>query len=516
MTVEMAGQRALVPHFGSSTYVWTNLIGLLLAALAVGYLLGGRIADRWPRPQILLVFVAVAGLICLLIPLVVRPLGGAMIPEGTRLESAFRVVYLGSFLLTLLLFVPPILLLGMVTPFIIRLMTRETQEVGRSSGRVYALSTVGSILGTFFPTLVLIPWRGTSTTFFLAAGTLILFSVAGLLLFSTLRRGKTAALLLIPLLPAAFFLSRSVKGGKDTLAEVESRVQYIRVFKKGEAIVLALNEELETYHSLLHPGRALTASSHFDYFLTLPFHFDPVLHPRLRIYIAGLAAGIMSRQIHHFFGETYRLEIDGAEIDEAVLEMGRQYFGLEGAGNRNLKAYAMDARLFLEKSDGSYDLILVDAYANQMYIPFQLASREFFRLTRERLAPGGIVCINAVDFRADGALLATVRNTMADVFPTVEQYKVPGGMNYILYAGRDGVLSEDTVRVNLGRASFLSRPEAETLSELAYYGLEAHRAFHRDPGGIVLTDDHSPIEALMDASFRRARRRSAKEDWQEP
>ncbi|MHC4600267.1 MAG: fused MFS/spermidine synthase, partial [Planctomycetota bacterium] len=336
MTVEMAGQRSLTPFFGSSTYVWTNVIGVILAALSVGYLVGGRLADRNPRPLLLLGIVSAASALCLLIPVVVHPLAGALIPEGARQESAFRVIYLGSFLVTLLLFAPPILTLGMVPPFLVRLLTRETREVGRASGHVYALSTVGSILGTFLPTLVLIPWVGTKMTILLAGGTLLVFSMAGIALFASGGRKLAAAVFLPLLIPAVLGATQPVKGGPATLAEHESPYQYVRVHVKEDALILSLNEELETYHSLLLDGKALTDATHFDYFLLAPLHFDPDLHPRLRVYVAGLAGGVVSRQLHHFFGETFRLEVDGAEIDPTVLAMGRRFFGLQGSENRNL------------------------------------------------------------------------------------------------------------------------------------------------------------------------------------
>jgi predicted membrane-bound spermidine synthase len=516
MTVEMAGQRSLTPFFGSSTYVWTNVIGVILAALSVGYLMGGRLADRNPRPLLLLAILSVASFLCLLIPVVVHPLAGALIPEGARQESAFRVVYLGSFLVTLLLFAPPIFTLGMVPPFLVRLVTREAGEVGRASGHVYALSTVGSILGTFLPTLVFIPWIGSKCTILLAGGTLLVFSTAGIVLFASGGRKLASSALLLLLIPAALGAARPVKGGPATLAEHESPYQYVRVHAKGDALMLSLNEELETYHSLLLEGRALTGATHFDYFLFAPLHFDPELHPRLRVYVAGLAGGVVSRQLHHFFGETFRLEVDGAEIDPTVLAMGRRFFGLDSGENRNLAAYPMDARLFLENGSGKYDLILVDAYANQMYIPFQLASREFFERARGRLASGGVLCVNVADFSPRAPLLTAVRNTLARAFGRVDQVKVPGGMNYLLFASRDDVPRDSVVRRNLNRPSFASRPEAGELAALLEGALESRRSFHAEPRGTVLTDDFAPVEALMDASFREARRRMEEWKWNSP
>ncbi len=505
MTVEMAGQRSLTPHFGSSTYVWTNVIGVILAALSVGYMVGGRLADRKPEALVLFSVVTAAGVVSLLIPFVVHPLGNAMIPEGVRQASAFRIVYLGSFLITLLLFAPPVFLLGMVSPFIVRLLTRDKEEVGRSSGVVYACSTVGSILGTFLPTLVLIPWIGTSRTMLLAAGVLCIFGGAGFLVRLAGRKRSAAALLFVPLAAGPVTPLPSPRGGEETLAETESRFQYVRVYTREEARVLSLNEGLQTYHSLMVPGRALTGGTHFDFFNLLPLYFDPGRGERLRVFIGGLAAGIMSRQIHHFFGRAFRLEVDGAEIDEAVLEMGRRYFELDGPANRNLEARAADARVFLARTRGPYDLVILDAYANQMYIPFQLTTREFFELARSRLAPGGVLGINAADFGPDATLLSAVRNTLAEVFGRVEQVEIPAGMNYLLIARRGEPVPADVLKRRMDRAAFLSRPEARILKPLLVHAAEAREIHYPVPGGIVLTDDRAPVEALMDASFRQAR-----------
>jgi hypothetical protein len=151
-----------------------------------------------------------------------------------------------------------------------------------------------------------------------------------------------------------------------------------------------------------------------------------------------------------------------------------------------------------------------------MYIPFQLASKEFFDRARERLAPGGVLCVNAVDFSPRAPLLTAVRNTLARVFGRVDQVKIPGGMNYLLFAAGDSGVRDDVARRNLDRPSFASRSEAGELAALLQEALESRRSFHGEPGGAVLTDDFAPVEALMDASFREARRRMESWKWESP
>ncbi|MCU0724148.1 MAG: fused MFS/spermidine synthase, partial [Planctomycetes bacterium] len=423
----------------------------------------------------LLAIVAAAGVLCLGLPLLVHRFGEAMIPEGTRQESAFRVVYLGSFLTVLLFFAPPVFLLAMVTPFLIRLRARETGEVGRASGAVYGASTVGSLAGTFLPTLWTIPAWGTSGTLLAAAGCLTAFAALGIALFATGSGKAAAAGLLLAVLAASLLAPGGVKRGPGTLAETESRYQYVRVYERGPTVVLTHNEGLDTFQSCMVRNRALVPFSYYDFFLLLPLHFDPASRPRMRVYVAGLAAGVVSRQLHHFFGETFRLEIDGAEIDGAVLDMGRRFFGLDGPANRNLAALEADGRVALEAAGEPYDLVLIDAYAEQMYIPFHLSTAEFFGRVRGRLSPGGLACMNVADYRADGPVVRAVRDTIASVFGRVEQVSVPGGMNHLLYATRDGTASPDAVRAGLDAPSFLSRPEARELAVLVRYALESRR-----------------------------------------
>ncbi|MCU0722940.1 MAG: fused MFS/spermidine synthase, partial [Planctomycetes bacterium] len=450
MALEMTAQRALAPHFGSSTYIWANVIGILLAGLSLGYWAGGRLADRRASPSLLLGLLGAVSVWAALVPLVVHPLGRACIPEGTPAEHSFRINLLGSFLCTLLLFGPPVVLLGAAQPFLVRLLSRDPGETGRTAGRVNAFSAVGSLAGTFAPTLVLIPALGTRLAFTACAAALAALAAGGALLFARGRPRYAAALLLLPLLPSALLGRGPVNPDPGTLEESESPYQYIRVYEREGRRFLTMNEGRDQFHSLQVEGKALTEGQYFDYLNLVPLHFDPAMHPSLRICVVGLAAGVYSRQAHHFFGGMFRVEIDGAEIDPSVLAAGRRHFGLDGPLHRNLAAAAADGRIHLASSQGGYDLVAVDAYSRQLYIPFHLITEEFFRLCAEKLRPGGFVAVNVCDFGERSPALSAVRNTCARVFGTAYLLRLPRTMNHLLYARKGSLPADlDRVRENL-------------------------------------------------------------------
>jgi spermidine synthase len=188
--------------------------------------------------------------------------------------------------------------------------------------------------------------------------------------------------------------------------------------------------------------------------------------------------------------------------------MGEKYFELSGPGNRNLRNFVMDGRTFLRVTDRTYDLIFIDAYSQQIYIPFTMTTEEFFSMVKSRLEPGGMVSINVCEFSENSPSLSAIRSTMASVFGSVHQVKVLYGLNFLLFAGRDGEAPDDgTARLNLDHPGFAAASEQETLRWYMEYALRVKKTYLPRPGDTVLTDDHAPIEALMDRSYREVRSR---------
>lgn len=417
LATEIAASRLLAPYFGSSTIVWANLIGIVLAALALGYWLGGKLADRRPEPRLLGAIVLAAAVWVALTPFVARPFLDATVRS---LDDASAGAVVGSFFAVLLLFAPAVVLLGTVSPFAIRLALTDLETAGAVAGRFYALSTAGSLLGTFLPALVAIPLIGTQRTLLVTAAVLA-GSAAFLLGRATLVAvAVLAALLAIP--PGA------VKAATGLVHEQESRYQFIQVVERQDGRrLLHLNEGVAV-HSLWYPDTVLTGGV-WDALLVAPAVLPRA--PR-RVAILGNAGGTLARAFGVYWP---RAEIDAVEIDPAVTKAGYRFFGL--GDNPRVTVHDEDARPFLRRTDRRYDVIYVDAY-HQPYVPFYLTTAEFFGLVRDRLAPGGIVVLNVATVPGDDALVRGISGTLAAKLPTVRTWRA-FRFNHIVigFAGAD-------------------------------------------------------------------------------
>ncbi|MCW3069685.1 MAG: Spermine synthase, partial [Solirubrobacterales bacterium] len=400
---EIAAARLLAPYFGASTIIWANTIATVLVALSAGYALGGRLADRAPRMSRLCQIVLAAAVLLGAVPFLSGPL---LHVASTAIGSLSVGAFFGSLLAVLALVAVPVLLLGTVAPFAIRLSLERTEESGRVSGRLYALSTAGSLVGTFLAALVLIPFAGTHRTFLAFALALALIAVPGLPRLSLIVPVLLAVLLALP--PGGVDLR--IAGGGRVIYETETQYQYARVVEQpsGERW-LQLNEGVAT-HSLYVPGSYLTGN-YWDGFLVLPFTSRPL--PPARIAILGDAAGTTARAYGHYFPRTV---IDAVELDGKLTDIGRRFFAL--GSPRRLHTITADARPWLASVSGRYDAVFLDAY-RQPYIPFYLATREFFALIRSHLRAGGLVIINVGHPAGSAALERAISATLRAVFPVV-------------------------------------------------------------------------------------------------
>jgi len=469
MATEICASRLLAPYYGSSTAVWANIIGLILVSLSVGYWLGGRLADRHPSPRWLATIVLVAAVLVAAVPFVARPFLGLSV-RGIETVSVGAVI--GSFAASLALFAPPVVLLGMVTPFAVRLAATGVTDAGRVAGRIFALSTSGSIFGVFVPALVSIPLIGTQRTMLCAAA---IIAVAALPLLGRRRlvpgliaAAAIAALLAVP--PGV------VKAETGLIHEEESRYQFIQVVQQGPERRLYLNEGL-AIHSLWRADTVLTGGE-WDMFLTAP----PLLgRPAAHVAILGNAGGTTARAFGIYYPEA---RIDGVEIDPAVSAVGRRYFGL--ADNPGLTVVAADARPFLQASRERYDLILIDAY-RQPYVPFYLATREFFRLCRARLRPGGVVALNVSTVPQDDRLARAVAGTLATEFPQVITWQALRFNQFVVG------LTTPQSRASL-TARLLTAP-ADLLPDSRLFARDLRPA---RPAERPWTDDRAPVEWITD------------------
>ena len=491
--VELTASRLLAPYFGSSTFIWASLIGLTLAFLSLGYVLGGRLADRRPEAALLYAVSALAAVSMGLIPFIARPLLMTSLDAFRALDAG---AFYGALVGTLLLLAPPVVLLGFISPFALRLQLTDVASAGNTAGSLYALSTLGSIAGSFLPVLVLIPTLGTAATFVALSLSLLVPSLAGLVSLRARSLALTAAALALAI-PA---LAAAAPGGirppdrGRLLLERESAYNYIQVVEDDAGARLLILNEGHAVHSVYDPDEVLTGGP-WDYVMVAPLLVEQAdrIAPRNALLI-GLAGGTMARQLTAAYGA---IPIDGVEIDPEIAEVGRDYFALGDLGNVNV--IVADGRYALKATDQRYDLIGVDAY-RQPYIPFQLTSREFFQEISDRLTPGGMVLINAGRTATDFRLVEALGTTMRDVFPYVVAIDVARYMNTILI-GSDTPLSAQALAANAAL-----QPEASPVHEVARWSLEAGNVRVVEQGEPVYTDDRAPVERLIDGMIFDAAR----------
>lgn len=495
LAVEMAASRLLAPYFGSSLFVWANLIGLILLYLTVGYYLGGRLADRYPRPGALYGLTIVAGLLIAAIPLFSHPI---LLWSRDAFATYSISEFYGSLVSVILLFAIPMILLGCVSPYAIRLRVEQVGKSGRISGQLYAISTAGSIVGTFLPVLVLIPRVGTARTFIAFGFTLFLFSLLGLLLSrrhearaTRTRKNLLSLLLLLPLLLTLTGIRGPIKaasgsnGGGILLTERESVYNYIQVVRVGNERQLILNEGLGI-HSIYNPNQILTQGP-WDYFMVAPYFNNPPFHPsQVRsACIIGLGAGTIPRELTAAYGP---VAMDGVEIDGEIVNLARQYFDMR---EPNLHVVVQDGRYYMQTTSRKYDIIGIDAY-QQPYVPFQLTTSEFFHEVRTHLTPTGVAVINAGRTTTDFRLVNALAETMKAVFPNV----------YII----DSMRFTNSLVIGTNASTHLSNfinnvmglQSNALLYTVARNSLDSGNIREESHAEIHFTDDRAPVEELID------------------
>ncbi len=467
MAVELSASRLVAPVFGTSTYVWTNIIGVIMIALSIGYVVGGRLADRRDglAPLLKLLLGACGWLLAL--PFAGVPLLRALAGALTGLQSSFSFVFVGSLVGILLLFAPPIVLLGMTSPFLVRALARQG-EVGAAAGRVFAVSTVGSVLGTFLPVLVFIPTVGTARTILVFAGLLAVVAALGLR-----PRGAVVAGALL-----AGALALPAPAGRSTPGHVwsgDSAYQYIEVYDQGPMRYLAYNDALGVQTAVNRAG-PLTGL-YYDYYALLPMLLD---HPARGALILGLGGGVIASQYAYFQPD---VQVDGVEIDPTVIRLARDYFGLGPA----TRTHDQDGRVFAARAGRTYDVVIVDAYTQQIYVPFHMATKEFFGQVRGCLGAGGLVAMNVSAARDDAPLLTHICASLQAVFPHVYRMRVPASNDYIVLA------SPRALAFTLPAGTY-----GEVMGPLAAQVNQGFREVPPLPGVRPLTDDWAPVEHMVD------------------
>ena len=472
---EIAAARLLAPWFGASTIVWANTIATVLVALSIGYALGGRAADRNPTVEGLCRIVLAAGVLLAIVPFAGDPFLHASVTAFAHLSVG---IFLGSLVGVGVLVAVPVLLLGMVAPYAIRLAVHRVGETGRTAGRLYAISTVGSLAGTFLAALLLIPFVGTRRTFLVFALSLTLVAIPGLVRGRIPALAAPLAIVVLIALPEGIVKSASADG--KVIWERQTEYQYARVVQAADGVrTLELNEG-QAIHSIYEPGSYLVGG-YWDEMLVAPFAGS---HPPRRVAILGSAAGTTARALGHYFPG---IRVDAVELDPDITQVGRQLFDLRGP---RLHTYTADARPWLETTHARYDAILVDAY-RQPYIPFYLATREFFALVRQHLRPGGVLAVNVGHPPQSDALEKVMSATIAADFGIRRVWRDPVDDTNTVLLATTGRTNPSTALQEATMPSEVTPVADATAAQLA----PALR------GGTVYTDDKAPVEWLVDLSL---------------
>ena len=531
---EIATARLLAPAFGSSTVIWANTIAIVLVALAIGAWLGGRLADRGPSPtKMYRILLGGSGLLALT-PVLAVPLLGVGIDA---LDDVSAPGFFGSLVAVLLLVATPLALLGAVSPYAVRLALGSIPDgddavshAGRIAGRLSALGTTGSLIGTFLAALALIPLVGTRRTFLLFALLLAVIAVWGLAsapadpgdgaasdrpaddahaeptersASPTLRPIALAAVVPLAIVALILLPAPTVKAagaGLRLLEERETNEQYARVLESSDGTRTMELGEGHAIHSLKRPGTVLTGG-YWDELLVLGHLSGQAPKKAL---ILGNAGGTIATAMRALDPD---VTVDAVDYDEQLAELGKRWFDL---GGDRLRLLTGDARVELRRSAGQYDVILVDAY-RQPYIPFHLSTKEFFALAKDRLAPGGVVVVNVGhpegDFELEEVLGATMRaaglkHVLRDQAQTLNTQLVAraepfeaGGL-LASYQRRQAELRGPT-----GTQPAWLAADRTTLDATA--AATAQRIEPARPGGRVYTDDKAPVELLIDGSLAK-------------
>lgn len=471
MAVELGASRLLAPYFSSSQIVWTIIIGTIMIAMALGNVYGGRLADRNSDPALLYRRIIIAALWIAAIPFAGKYLivliAGALI---TTIDT--NLLTWAAFLSCFAIFVYPLFLLGTVTPCLVKYATDSLEHNAKVVGNLGAFQTIGSIIGTFIPTFVTIPAVGTAITFLIFSSILL---IIGLIFFVGNKKMIAASTIAFIVLSALGHSGSFAFWRNDVTLEDESIYNYLQIRDDPKRTILSTNVMIGV-QSIRVKDRNLTGM-YYDYALAAPLLIE---RSDFDVLILGMGAGTFAERCRHYFP---RSKIIGVEIDEKITALAREYFELPS----DIPIETYDGRAYLQAIDRKFDVIMVDAYQD-ITIPFQMSSTEFFSLVREHLTEDGVMIVNmSLRDSLEGSINDHLTDTIGKIFSDVRVVDVRRGTNRELFAARRaGVLDRLS-----GRAKTISDIELRKLmNEIASDWIEPKIGEH------VLTDDRAPVEVL--------------------
>lgn len=477
MAVELGASRLLAPYFSSSQIVWTIIIGTIMIAMALGNIYGGRFADKKPNPDYLYGRIVVAAIWIAAIPV----LGKYVIIAISALlifSVSNNFLIIAAFAACMIIFVFPLFLLGTVTPSLVKYTVDSLDDSGKVVGTLNAANTIGSIIGTFVPTFISIPAVGTSVTFLIFAGILLTLAIVYFFSAKVFQKKLPAA--------GALFLICCILGHNGSYAfwqndltyEGESVYNYLQVYEDDENIVLSTNV-LFGVQSVYKKEKGLTGM-YYDYAMAAPYFSGIKEKKKVSVLILGMGTGTYATQCNRYFDN---IEAEGVEIDGKITELSRKYFELD----KNIEVTTYDGRAFLNAVDKKYDVIMVDAYQD-ITIPFQMSSIEFFTLVKNHLVDDGVMVVN-MNMRGneEGNINEYLSDTIANVFSEVYTVDVSDSTNRELFASNNNDM--------LNRFSYNFEMEEDLELKSFMEGVE--QSFEKyKKGKYCMTDDRAPVELL--------------------
>ncbi|MBQ8961068.1 MAG: fused MFS/spermidine synthase [Ruminococcus sp.] len=476
MAVELGASRLLAPYFSSSQIVWTIIIGTIMIAMALGNIYGGRSADKHPDPDRLYRRILVAAVWIAAIPF----LGKLVIVGVTALlvvTVSTNFLIWAAFLTCMIVFVYPLFLLGTVTPSLVKYTVDSLDDSGKTVGTLGAFNTIGSIIGTFVPTFISIPAVGTAATFIIFSGILL---VIGAAYFISVKRGKAGAAVSAGLFAVCGVLSQVMGFAfweKDLAYEGESVYNYLQVKDDAHRTALSTNVLFGVQSVYMKSGEL--SGLYYDYAMAAPL-MAKGSGEGTDILILGNGTGTFAKQCLSYFDG---ISAEGVEIDDKITDLAREYFDLP----EEVKVTTYDGRAFLNVCEKKYDVIMVDAYQD-ITIPFQMSSVEFFEQVKGSLREGGVMVVNMnMRSKSSDGINAWLTDTICSVFSQVYTADVSGSSNRELFASEDPQALERF----RSRSGELEDPELYTMMSRVDDGL-----IRCEGGDRILTDDKAPVELL--------------------
>lgn len=478
MAVELGASRLMAPYFSSSQIVWTVIIGVIMIAMALGNVWGGRTADKKPSPDKLYGRLLLASVWIALIPFA----GRYMIAGISLLLAVFitkNFLVWAALFTCLAIFAFPCVLLGTVTPSLVKYSVSSLDDNGKTVGELGALNTIGSIIGTFLPTFVTIPAVGTAITFLIFSGVLAAISIV---YFLSMRKKIIKCALTVVLILALGLTSKTFSFAfwEDGITlEDESIYNYLQVKESDRSVILSTNV-LFGVQSILMKNTTLSGM-YYDYALAAPVMAGiPQMDSPGNILVLGLGTGTFAKYCSEYFPG---VSIEGVEIDEKIARLAGEYFDMPDT----VDVSVYDGRSYLTASDKKYDVIMVDAYQD-ITIPFQMSSVEFFTEVEKHLTDNGVMVVNMnMKSKSENSINDYLCDTIDAVFDHVYIAPVEGGTNCEVFAFQN----PDTLRTFEDGCRNLGNPDLTAMMETVSDCLVL-----REGGDLILTDDKAPVEVL--------------------